>query len=161
MMMMMMMMMAGSAPFPRQTPVDPERSPSIWRSVYQAFGRPILLSSTFRYLADLLGFAGPLCIAGIVKHLKTGNSTALPKVPERTSVGSVCVCLSQICLCVCLCVCVCVSALVSVFLCPYVCVCVCVCVCLSVCVFVCVCVCVCVSVSVCLCVCLCLHVSIR
>uniref|UniRef100_A0A8C5ADF5 ATP-binding cassette, sub-family C (CFTR/MRP), member 9 n=1 Tax=Gadus morhua TaxID=8049 RepID=A0A8C5ADF5_GADMO len=42
------------------------RSPSIWRSVYQAFGRPILLSSTFRYLADLLGFAGPLCIAGII-----------------------------------------------------------------------------------------------
>uniref|UniRef100_A0A7N9ALG1 ATP-binding cassette, sub-family C (CFTR/MRP), member 9 n=1 Tax=Mastacembelus armatus TaxID=205130 RepID=A0A7N9ALG1_9TELE len=35
-----------------------------------SFGRPILLSSTFRYLADLLGFAGPLCILGIVKHLK-------------------------------------------------------------------------------------------
>uniref|UniRef100_A0A669AWS0 ATP-binding cassette, sub-family C (CFTR/MRP), member 9 n=1 Tax=Oreochromis niloticus TaxID=8128 RepID=A0A669AWS0_ORENI len=41
-------------------------SPSIWRSMYRAFGRPILLSSTFRYLADLLGFAGPLCISGIV-----------------------------------------------------------------------------------------------
>uniref|UniRef100_A0A8C4YW45 ATP-binding cassette, sub-family C (CFTR/MRP), member 9 n=1 Tax=Gadus morhua TaxID=8049 RepID=A0A8C4YW45_GADMO len=51
------------------------RSPSIWRSVYQAFGRPILLSSTFRYLADLLGFAGPLCIAGIVKNLKNGNNS--------------------------------------------------------------------------------------
>ncbi|XP_056443584.1 ATP-binding cassette sub-family C member 9-like [Gadus chalcogrammus] len=63
----------------QRTPVDPERSPSIWRSVYQAFGRPILLSSTFRYLADLLGFAGPLCIAGIVKNLKNGNNSALPK----------------------------------------------------------------------------------
>uniref|UniRef100_A0A669B445 ATP-binding cassette, sub-family C (CFTR/MRP), member 9 n=1 Tax=Oreochromis niloticus TaxID=8128 RepID=A0A669B445_ORENI len=47
---------------------DPDRSPSIWRSMYRAFGRPILLSSTFRYLADLLGFAGPLCISGIVEH---------------------------------------------------------------------------------------------
>ncbi|XP_062300094.1 ATP-binding cassette sub-family C member 9 isoform X2 [Scomber scombrus] len=37
--------------------------------MYRAFGRPILLSSTFRYLADLLGFAGPLCISGIVKYL--------------------------------------------------------------------------------------------
>ncbi|KAG7275314.1 hypothetical protein CRUP_015252 [Coryphaenoides rupestris] len=51
------------------TPEDPERAPSIWRSMYQAFGRPILLSSTFRYLADLLGFAGPLCIAGIDPEL--------------------------------------------------------------------------------------------
>uniref|UniRef100_A0A8B9GPG0 ATP binding cassette subfamily C member 9 n=1 Tax=Astyanax mexicanus TaxID=7994 RepID=A0A8B9GPG0_ASTMX len=39
------------------------------RSMYRAFGRPILLSSTFRYMADLLGFAGPLCISGIVEHL--------------------------------------------------------------------------------------------
>uniref|UniRef100_A0A672V8E7 ATP binding cassette subfamily C member 9 n=1 Tax=Strigops habroptila TaxID=2489341 RepID=A0A672V8E7_STRHB len=39
--------------------------PSIWLAMYSAFGRPILLSSTFRYLADLLGFAGPLCISGI------------------------------------------------------------------------------------------------
>uniref|UniRef100_A0A672VBC5 ATP binding cassette subfamily C member 9 n=1 Tax=Strigops habroptila TaxID=2489341 RepID=A0A672VBC5_STRHB len=46
---------------------DPNRSPSIWLAMYSAFGRPILLSSTFRYLADLLGFAGPLCISGIVK----------------------------------------------------------------------------------------------
>lgn len=38
--------------------------------MYRAFGRPILLSSTFRYLADLLGFAGPLCISGIVEYLK-------------------------------------------------------------------------------------------
>ncbi|CAL8242317.1 unnamed protein product [Merluccius merluccius] len=63
----------------QRTPEDPERAPSIWRSMYQAFGRPILLSSTFRYLADLLGFAGPLCIAGIVKHLKTQNNTVTTK----------------------------------------------------------------------------------
>ncbi|XP_036432877.1 ATP-binding cassette sub-family C member 9 isoform X3 [Colossoma macropomum] len=48
---------------------DLEKSPSIWRAMYRAFGRPILLSSTFRYMADLLGFAGPLCISGIVEHL--------------------------------------------------------------------------------------------
>uniref|UniRef100_A0A665UVT8 ATP-binding cassette, sub-family C (CFTR/MRP), member 9 n=1 Tax=Echeneis naucrates TaxID=173247 RepID=A0A665UVT8_ECHNA len=54
----------------QRTAVDPDRAPSIWRSMYRAFGRPILLSSTFRYLADLLGFAGPLCISGIVKYLK-------------------------------------------------------------------------------------------
>uniref|UniRef100_A0A669BHW3 ATP-binding cassette, sub-family C (CFTR/MRP), member 9 n=1 Tax=Oreochromis niloticus TaxID=8128 RepID=A0A669BHW3_ORENI len=53
----------------QRTPEDPDRSPSIWRSMYRAFGRPILLSSTFRYLADLLGFAGPLCISGIVEQL--------------------------------------------------------------------------------------------
>ncbi|XP_051976491.1 ATP-binding cassette sub-family C member 9-like isoform X2 [Xyrauchen texanus] len=66
----------------RQTTEDPEKSPSIWRSMYRAFGRSILLSSTFRYMADLLGFAGPLCISGIVEHQdnktevimnKTGN----------------------------------------------------------------------------------------
>ncbi|XDV24941.1 hypothetical protein PO909_028962 [Leuciscus waleckii] len=51
---------------------DTEKSPSIWKSMYRAFGGPILLSSTFRYMADLLGFAGPLCISGIVEHL---NST--------------------------------------------------------------------------------------
>uniref|UniRef100_A0A6Q2YZT6 ATP-binding cassette, sub-family C (CFTR/MRP), member 9 n=1 Tax=Esox lucius TaxID=8010 RepID=A0A6Q2YZT6_ESOLU len=55
---------------------DAHKAPSLWRSMYRAFGRPILLSSTFRYLADLLGFAGPLCISGIVKHLNTKpNST--------------------------------------------------------------------------------------
>uniref|UniRef100_A0A6Q2WXA2 ATP-binding cassette, sub-family C (CFTR/MRP), member 9 n=1 Tax=Esox lucius TaxID=8010 RepID=A0A6Q2WXA2_ESOLU len=55
---------------------EPDKAPSLWRSMYRAFGRPILLSSTFRYLADLLGFAGPLCISGIVKHLNTKpNST--------------------------------------------------------------------------------------
>ncbi|XP_069084641.1 ATP-binding cassette sub-family C member 9 isoform X1 [Pleurodeles waltl] len=51
---------------------QPNVNPSIWRAMYRAFGRPILLSSTFRYLADLLGFAGPLCISGIVQQL--GNN---------------------------------------------------------------------------------------
>ncbi|TNN46217.1 ATP-binding cassette sub-family C member 9 [Liparis tanakae] len=61
----------------QRTPEDPNRAPSIWRSMYRAFGRPILLSSTFRYLADLLGFAGPLCISGIVKYqgMNTTNSS--------------------------------------------------------------------------------------
>uniref|UniRef100_A0A096MCS0 ATP-binding cassette, sub-family C (CFTR/MRP), member 9 n=1 Tax=Poecilia formosa TaxID=48698 RepID=A0A096MCS0_POEFO len=57
-----------------QTGEDPDRAPSIWRSMYRAFGRPILLSSTFRYLADLLGFAGPLCIYGIVRNLGDNNN---------------------------------------------------------------------------------------
>lgn len=70
-------------PPPSQTPEDPDRSPSIWRSMYRAFGRPILLSSTFRYLADLLGFAGPLCISRIVEQLNSekdvpeGNNTTV------------------------------------------------------------------------------------
>uniref|UniRef100_A0A8C6Q259 ATP-binding cassette, sub-family C (CFTR/MRP), member 9 n=1 Tax=Nothobranchius furzeri TaxID=105023 RepID=A0A8C6Q259_NOTFU len=55
---------------------DPDQAPSIWRSMYRAFGRPILLSSTFRYLADLLGFAGPLCISGIVKYLEEKDKDA-------------------------------------------------------------------------------------
>uniref|UniRef100_A0A4W3J831 ATP-binding cassette, sub-family C (CFTR/MRP), member 9 n=1 Tax=Callorhinchus milii TaxID=7868 RepID=A0A4W3J831_CALMI len=51
--------------------------PSIWHSIYRAYGRPIFLSSTFRYLADLLGFAGPLCIFKIVDHLsKLGQPNA-------------------------------------------------------------------------------------
>ncbi|KAL7867480.1 hypothetical protein SRHO_G00088640 [Serrasalmus rhombeus] len=54
----------------RQNAEDLEKSPSIWRAMYRAFGRPILLSSTFRYMADLLGFAGPLCISGIVERLE-------------------------------------------------------------------------------------------
>uniref|UniRef100_A0A8C3Y675 ATP binding cassette subfamily C member 8 n=1 Tax=Catharus ustulatus TaxID=91951 RepID=A0A8C3Y675_CATUS len=45
-------------------------SRSIWRALCCAFGRPLLLSSTFRILADLLGFAGPLCISGIVHNIK-------------------------------------------------------------------------------------------
>ncbi|CAB1331632.1 unnamed protein product [Coregonus sp. 'balchen'] len=32
----------------------------IWRALRQAFGRPLIISITFRFLADLLGFAGPL-----------------------------------------------------------------------------------------------------
>lgn len=66
-----------------QTAEDPDRAPSIWRSMYRAFGRPILLSSTFRYLADLLGFAGPLCISGIVKYLNTVDVVT----PDKTKVG--------------------------------------------------------------------------
>ncbi|XP_021522522.1 ATP-binding cassette sub-family C member 9 isoform X3 [Aotus nancymaae] len=55
----------------------PNRTPSIWLAMYRAFGRPILLSSTFRYLADLLGFAGPLCISGIVQRVnETQNGTS-------------------------------------------------------------------------------------
>ncbi|KAJ0012653.1 hypothetical protein NQD34_016987 [Periophthalmus magnuspinnatus] len=61
----------------QRTAEDPDRAPSIWRSMYRAFGRPILLSSTFRYLADLLGFAGPLCISGIVKCLESENKTTI------------------------------------------------------------------------------------
>uniref|UniRef100_A0A8C8FM93 ATP-binding cassette, sub-family C (CFTR/MRP), member 8 n=1 Tax=Oncorhynchus tshawytscha TaxID=74940 RepID=A0A8C8FM93_ONCTS len=38
----------------------------IWRALRQAFGRPLIISITFRFLADLLGFAGPLCISGIL-----------------------------------------------------------------------------------------------
>lgn len=54
---------------------QPHKTPSIWLAIYKAFGRPILLSSTFRYMADLLGFAGPLCISGIVQHLGATNET--------------------------------------------------------------------------------------
>ncbi|XP_069867727.1 ATP-binding cassette sub-family C member 9 isoform X4 [Dipodomys merriami] len=62
----------------------PNRTPSIWLAMYRAFGRPILLSSTFRYLADLLGFAGPLCISGIVQRVndtqnRTVNTTGISK----------------------------------------------------------------------------------
>ncbi|XP_021572094.1 ATP-binding cassette sub-family C member 9 [Carlito syrichta] len=62
----------------------PNRTPSIWLAMYRAFGRPILLSSTFRYLADLLGFAGPLCISGIVQRVNetqngTNNATGISK----------------------------------------------------------------------------------
>ncbi|XP_078091433.1 ATP-binding cassette sub-family C member 9-like isoform X2 [Mustelus asterias] len=53
-----------------------DRPPSIWRSMYRAYGRPIFLSSTFRYLADLLGFAGPLCIFRIVDHLSKTNKSS-------------------------------------------------------------------------------------
>uniref|UniRef100_A0A8C1UYT9 ATP-binding cassette, sub-family C (CFTR/MRP), member 9 n=1 Tax=Cyprinus carpio TaxID=7962 RepID=A0A8C1UYT9_CYPCA len=57
--------------YEEQRVCDPDKSPSIWKSMYRAFGGSILLSSTLRYMADLLGFAGPLCISGIVEHLDT------------------------------------------------------------------------------------------
>uniref|UniRef100_A0A674AAE6 ATP-binding cassette, sub-family C (CFTR/MRP), member 8 n=1 Tax=Salmo trutta TaxID=8032 RepID=A0A674AAE6_SALTR len=50
----------------------------IWRALRQAFGRPLIISITFRFLADLLGFAGPLCISGIVHHISKDNSTIQP-----------------------------------------------------------------------------------
>ncbi|XP_019621129.1 PREDICTED: ATP-binding cassette sub-family C member 9-like [Branchiostoma belcheri] len=45
------------------------QTPSIWKCFFKAFGVPIVYSSIFRYLGDLLGFIGPLCVAGIVKFL--------------------------------------------------------------------------------------------
>lgn len=53
---------------------------AIWRALCHAFGRRLVLSSTFRILADLLGFAGPLCIFGIVDHLGKENHVFQPKV---------------------------------------------------------------------------------
>uniref|UniRef100_A0A8C2W9D8 ATP-binding cassette sub-family C member 8 n=1 Tax=Chinchilla lanigera TaxID=34839 RepID=A0A8C2W9D8_CHILA len=52
---------------------------AIWRALCHAFGRRLVLSSTFRILADLLGFAGPLCIFGIVDHLGKENRVFQPK----------------------------------------------------------------------------------
>lgn len=63
----------------------PNRTPSIWLAMYRAFGRPILLSSTFRYLADLLGFAGPLCISGIVQRVNEKTNTTREMFPETLS----------------------------------------------------------------------------
>ncbi|XP_077177738.1 ATP-binding cassette sub-family C member 8 isoform X3 [Paroedura picta] len=57
----------------------PQGSKSIWYALCCAFGRPLVLSSTFRILADLLGFAGPLCISGIVHHVGKGNNTFRPQ----------------------------------------------------------------------------------
>ncbi|TNN59789.1 ATP-binding cassette sub-family C member 8 [Liparis tanakae] len=50
----------------------------IWQALRKAFGRPLILSITFRFLADLLGFAGPLCISGIVHHISKDNRTTQP-----------------------------------------------------------------------------------
>ncbi|XP_069618885.1 ATP-binding cassette sub-family C member 9 isoform X2 [Ranitomeya imitator] len=69
---------------------QPHRTPSIWVAIYKAFGRPILLSSTFRYLADLLGFAGPLCISGIVQHLGGNNTTKADQDLPSSPFISVC-----------------------------------------------------------------------
>ncbi|XP_061466228.1 ATP-binding cassette sub-family C member 8 isoform X3 [Rhineura floridana] len=59
--------------------LHPQGSKSIWCALCFAFGRPLILSSTFRILADLLGFAGPLCISGIVHHVGKGNNTFRPQ----------------------------------------------------------------------------------
>ncbi|XP_078405252.1 ATP-binding cassette sub-family C member 8 isoform X3 [Cetorhinus maximus] len=64
----------------KKSGVSPQGSKLIWRVLRQAFGHPIVLSSTFRILADLLGFAGPLCISGIVHHLSDENKTFRPQV---------------------------------------------------------------------------------
>ncbi|XP_066298154.1 ATP-binding cassette sub-family C member 9-like isoform X3 [Branchiostoma lanceolatum] len=45
------------------------QTPSIWKCFFKAFGQSIVYSSIFRYIGDLLGFIGPLCVAGIVKFL--------------------------------------------------------------------------------------------
>ncbi|XP_037398588.1 ATP-binding cassette sub-family C member 9 isoform X7 [Pygocentrus nattereri] len=66
---------------------DLEKSPSIWRAMYRAFGRPILLSSTFRYMADLLGFAGPLCISGIVERLENNTEVVRMNKTEDLPFG--------------------------------------------------------------------------
>ncbi|XP_020860953.1 ATP-binding cassette sub-family C member 8 isoform X1 [Phascolarctos cinereus] len=54
-------------------------SRAIWCALSHAFGRRLVLSSTFRILADFLGFAGPLCIFGIVNHLGKENGVFQPK----------------------------------------------------------------------------------
>uniref|UniRef100_A0A8C4RSC3 ATP-binding cassette, sub-family C (CFTR/MRP), member 8b n=1 Tax=Erpetoichthys calabaricus TaxID=27687 RepID=A0A8C4RSC3_ERPCA len=64
----------------KDIPGMPGGSKSIWCALRYAFGRPLVLSITFRFLADLLGFAGPLCISGIVHHLGKENKTFLPPV---------------------------------------------------------------------------------
>uniref|UniRef100_A0A8C4DIP2 ATP-binding cassette, sub-family C (CFTR/MRP), member 8 n=1 Tax=Dicentrarchus labrax TaxID=13489 RepID=A0A8C4DIP2_DICLA len=53
----------------------PQGPKLIWQALRKAFGRPLILSITFRFLADLLGFAGPLCISGIVHHISKDNRT--------------------------------------------------------------------------------------
>ncbi|KAF6101816.1 ATP binding cassette subfamily C member 8 [Phyllostomus discolor] len=58
---------------------SPQGARAIWRALCHAFGRRLVLSSTFRILADLLGFAGPLCIFGIVDHLGKENHVFQPK----------------------------------------------------------------------------------
>ncbi|XP_035251927.1 ATP-binding cassette sub-family C member 8 isoform X2 [Anguilla anguilla] len=60
--------------------VQPQGSKWIWRALREAFGRPLILSITFRFLADLLGFVGPLCISGIVHHISRENRTIRPPV---------------------------------------------------------------------------------
>lgn len=62
--------------------IQPQGPKWIWTALRQAFGKPLLLSITYRFMADLLGFAGPLCISGIVHHLSKENHTIQP--PVRT-----------------------------------------------------------------------------
>ncbi|XP_069823859.1 ATP-binding cassette sub-family C member 8 [Dendropsophus ebraccatus] len=57
----------------------PPGSRSIWCALCHAFGRPLILSSIFRIMADMLGFAGPLCVSGIVHHLSQENETFHPR----------------------------------------------------------------------------------
>ncbi|XP_073724959.1 ATP-binding cassette sub-family C member 8 isoform X3 [Misgurnus anguillicaudatus] len=54
---------------------NPQGPKWIWTALRQAFGKPLILSITFRFMADLLGFAGPLCISGIVHHISKENHT--------------------------------------------------------------------------------------
>uniref|UniRef100_A0A665UJ55 ATP-binding cassette, sub-family C (CFTR/MRP), member 8 n=1 Tax=Echeneis naucrates TaxID=173247 RepID=A0A665UJ55_ECHNA len=54
--------------------VTPPGPKWIWQALRKAFGRPLILSIMFRFLADLLGFAGPLCISGIVHHIRKCTS---------------------------------------------------------------------------------------
>uniref|UniRef100_A0A671K3G5 ATP-binding cassette, sub-family C (CFTR/MRP), member 8b n=1 Tax=Sinocyclocheilus anshuiensis TaxID=1608454 RepID=A0A671K3G5_9TELE len=58
-------------------PVPLKGSRWIWLALRQAFGRPLVLSITFRFIADLLGFVGPLCISGIVHHISSDNHSLL------------------------------------------------------------------------------------
>ncbi|XP_069383923.1 ATP-binding cassette sub-family C member 8 isoform X4 [Paralichthys olivaceus] len=55
--------------------IAPQGPKWIWQALRKAFGRPLILSITFRFMADLLGFAGPLCISGIVHHISKDNRT--------------------------------------------------------------------------------------
>nr|XP_019602172.1 PREDICTED: ATP-binding cassette sub-family C member 8 isoform X7 [Rhinolophus sinicus] len=59
---------------------SPQGARAIWQALCHSFGRRLVLSSTFRILADLLGFAGPLCIFGIVDHLGKENGVFQPKI---------------------------------------------------------------------------------
>ncbi|XP_068116443.1 ATP-binding cassette sub-family C member 8 isoform X2 [Hyperolius riggenbachi] len=59
----------------RKSSPCPAGSRSIWFALAHAFGRPLILSSIFRIMADMLGFAGPLCVSGIVHHLSKENKT--------------------------------------------------------------------------------------
>ncbi|XP_061628450.1 ATP-binding cassette sub-family C member 8 isoform X4 [Phyllopteryx taeniolatus] len=58
----------------------PQGAKWIWQALRKAFGRPLILSITFRFMADLLGFAGPLCISGIVHHISKDNRTIQPPI---------------------------------------------------------------------------------